>query len=90
MKSIEPDDPMELVGLALPVEDTDAMTDGVIEEYLLMGLNLKQVLHLFRHPAYQMTHQIYHDKGEDYVQSRIQAVRERWAHGWLQGEDRNG
>jgi len=72
---------MELVGVAMPIENTEAMAEAVIEEYLLMGYNPKQVMFLFANPTFTMTHQIYHDRGEAYVQERIRAVVDRWAQG---------
>jgi hypothetical protein len=90
VKEVEEDDPMELVGVALPVEDVDGMTDAVIQEYLFMGWSLKQVLHIFQSPAFNMTHQILHDRGEEYVRSRIRLVVERLSHGWLRGGGQNG
>lgn len=76
---------MELVGVAMPVESTDLMAESIIEEYLIMGYNPRQVMFLFSNPTFNMTHQIYHDRGEEYVRARIGAVMDRWAKGRLQG-----
>lgn len=90
VKEVEEDDPMELVGVALPIEDIDGMTDAIIQEYLFMDWSPKQVLHIFQSPAFNMTHQIYHDHGEEYVRSRMRAVLERLSQGWLRGGVHNG
>jgi hypothetical protein len=90
VKEVEEDDPMELVGVALPVEDVDGMTEAVMQEYLFMGWTPKQVLHIFQSPAFHMTHQIYHDRGEEYVRSRLRAVLERLSQGSLRGGVRHG
>ena len=50
----DPDDPLELNGLAfLTQEDTtDVMCECFIEEFMRMGYNPKQILALFRNPQY--------------------------------------
>ena len=89
MKEVAPEDPMELVGIALPQEDGDSMAECLIEEYLLLGWNDRQLMTLFTRPFFQATHRIYHDKGEEYVQSLIQKVRDKWSQGWIRGDESN-
>ena len=83
MKEVGPDDPMELVGIALPQEDVDYMAECLIEEYVFLGWNDKQLMSMFRTPQFQATHRIYHDKGEEYVLALIQSVRDKWSEGWV-------
>ncbi len=85
MKEVEPEDPMELVGVALPQEDVDYMAECLVDEYVLLGWNDKQLMTLFSHPMFQSTHRIYQDKGEEYVRSVIQRVRDKWSQGWIRG-----
>jgi len=85
MKPFAPRDPMELIGVALPQEDVDYMAECLVEEYLLLGWNDKQLMSLFSRPFFQATHRIYEDKGEEYVQALIQKVRDKWSRGWVQG-----
>ncbi len=85
MKTFEPDDPMELVGVAIPQEDVDYMAECLVEEYALLGWSDKQLMTLFSHPMFQATHRIYQDKGEEYVRSLIQKVRDKWSQGWVRG-----
>jgi hypothetical protein len=89
MKAFEPQDPMELVGIALPQEDADYMAECLVEEYLLLGWNDRQLMSLFTSPFFQATHRIYHDRGEDYVRSLVQRVRDKWSSGWIQRGEPN-
>ena len=83
MKAFEPEDPMELVGVALLQEDVDYMAECLVEEYVLLGWSDKQLMTLFSNPMFQATHRIYQDKGEEYVLSVIQNVRDSWSRGWI-------
>ena len=83
IKTFEPDDPMELVGVALPQENVDYMAECLVEEYVLLGWSDKQLMALFSNPMFQATHHIYQDKGEEYVRSLIQKVRDKWSQGWI-------
>ncbi len=55
---------MELVGMAVPGGDLRAMAECLVEEYLLMGWDERQVMLLFTRPCFRATHRIYRDKGE--------------------------
>jgi hypothetical protein len=90
VKEFEPDDPMELVGVALPAGDQDQLLDDIVLEYLFMGSTPLQILMLFRSPCYGATHQIYRQKGEAYVKERIQRLAEQWSQGWIKEGERNG
>ncbi len=85
MKAFEPEDPMELIGIAIPQQDPDYMAECMIEEYMLLGWNEKQLMSLFTKPFFQATHRIYHDKGEEHIRSLIQGVRDRWLRGSVRG-----
>ncbi len=85
MKCVKPEDPMELVGVSLPPRDTERMAECVIEEYLLLGWNERQLMSLFCRPFFRATHQLYLEKGEDWVRALIQKVRRRWSDGSLRG-----
>jgi hypothetical protein len=78
-KTFEDDDPMELVGIALPDGDLEEMAECLVEEFVKMGFDDAHLLHLFKSPFYDGTHQIYQQKGEDYVQALIGKVRLRWS-----------
>ena len=85
MNNTEPEVPMELVGVHLPDGDLDYMAQCLIEEYMLLGWDEKQMLTLFTHPAFHTTHRIYQDKGEDYVRALIRQVRDEWSPGHIEG-----
>ena len=42
-KDFEPDDPMELVGVAIPGSDPDQALDGIVQEYLFMGWSGRRI-----------------------------------------------
>ena len=85
MKEFAPEDPMELVGVNLPSGDSDDMAECLVEEYLLMGWNERQLMNLFTRPFFQTTHRIYREQGEAYVQALIERVCDKWRHGRIRG-----
>ena len=87
-KEFDPEDPMELVGVAVPEGDDDEALDGIVQEYLFMGWSQSQILFLFTSPYYGATHQIYERKGAAYVNERVQQLAERWANGWIREESK--
>ena len=78
MKPLEPNDPHELVGVALLEGDADLMAECVVEEYLLIGWSDRQLMSLFTRPCFRMTHQIYRERGSDYVATLIAKIRAKW------------
>ncbi|MFQ5657838.1 MAG: hypothetical protein ACE5G5_09880 [Candidatus Methylomirabilales bacterium] len=78
MKDVGPGDPMELVGVGLPEGDPDYMAECLVEEFMLLGWNERQLMTLFTRPFFQTTHRIYREKGEDCVRALIQRVRDKW------------
>jgi len=78
-KPFEDDDPMEMVGVALPDGDIEEMAACIVEEYTKMGLDDAHLLHLFQSPFYAGTHRIYQQKGEEFVRALIQKIRSRWS-----------
>ncbi len=72
-------EPMELVGVAVPGGDSRVMAQCLVEEYLLLGWDERQIMLLFARPCFGATHRIYREKGEAYVRSLIEEVRARWA-----------
>ena len=85
-KEFDPEDPMELVGVAVPEGNDDEALDGIVQEYLFLGWSPTQIMFLFTSPYYGATHQIYERKGAAYVSERVQRLAERWADGWIREE----
>lgn len=77
-KPFEDDDPMELIGVALPGGDMEEAAAVLVEEFVRMGFDDEQLLHLFKNPFYTKTHQIYQQKGEEYMRGLIEKIRLRW------------
>ena len=48
VKDFDPEDPEELVGVAIPGGDADQQLDCIVQEYLLMGWGFQQIMVLFR------------------------------------------
>lgn len=82
MKASAPDDPMELVAIGLADGDPDYMAECLVEEFLLLGWNERQLMNLFTRPFFRATHRIYREQGEAHVRALIQRVAARW------GDDR--
>ncbi len=75
MKRPESDDPMELVGVALPA-DEEAMREMAYtfaEEFAQLGYGEERLLKLFRSPSYAAAHQAWLALGDDQV---LRIVRE--------------
>ena len=85
VKEFDPEDPEELVGVAIPGGDTDQQLECIVQEYLLMGWAFQQIMVLFRSPHYAATHQIYRQKGEGYIKDRVHQLVSQWRQGWRQG-----
>lgn len=79
-KAFGPDDPMELVGVALTA-DADAMDEMarcLVEEYVRDGWDEARLLALFRNPFYRGLHVIYSQRGEEFVKTIIAEACARW------------
>ena len=74
----EADDPMELVGVALPDGDPEELAGAIVEEFIRMGLSNEELLALFRDPFYAGPHAIWRSRGDEYVRGLIHRGRERW------------
>lgn len=74
------EDPYELVGMVIPGEagQTEAMAQAVIEEFILLGWNKKQLMTLFTSSLYLGTHRIYQEKGATWVQALITDICAAW------------
>lgn len=75
-KDVEPDDPMEIVGVVLdrPIDGRglDDMARTFVEEYALMGWSAKRILSLFQHPFYGGAHDAYEALGEARIRELIE------------------
>jgi|ERR1043166_2347914 hypothetical protein len=67
------DDPLELNGVGmLSAEDTtDAMTECLVEEFMRLGYNAKQILAMFRNPHYLGMNMALERRGEQFVRDTI-------------------
>ncbi len=70
MREPDPEDPMELVGVRLPVKDETAlkeMAECFAEEFIRLGHSVEQVLALFKNPFYGGPHEVYRNLGEEWT-----------------------
>ncbi len=79
-KLAEPDDPLALVGVAVPVDEAtfDAMAEVFIDEFVRDGWPDDRLLSFFRSPFYAGLHVIWRRRGEAWVRGQIAAARARW------------
>ena len=77
---IDPEDPMELNGIAFMTdEDTsEAMAECFVEEFMRMGYGAAGILGLFKNPFYIGVNMVLLNRGEEYVRAVIERVFARW------------
>ena len=70
------EDPLELVGCELRLEEEDlaAMAECFVEEFARMGYDADGIFGLFREPFYRGPHSIYLARGAEYVRDLIAAT----------------
>ena len=74
MRETDPQDPMELVGVRLPVTGDTAlreMAECFAEEFIRLGHSVEDVLALFQSPHYSGPHRAYRQFGEDWIRELI-------------------
>ncbi len=76
MPKREPDasDPLELVGVRLPVADDQSVRDMAecfVEEFVRLGHSPEELMTMFQNPFYGGAHQAYQTLGEVYVRELI-------------------
>ena len=82
-KRAEPDDPMALMGVAMPTgpdgnEAMAAMAESLADEFLRMGYSSEQVMQMFRDPFYRITHAIWRAWGEERVRAVVLPLARRY------------
>jgi hypothetical protein len=80
LRPAQPDDPVELVGVPIPIDDAafDEMALTFVEEFVRDGWGNRQLLAMFGAPMYAGLHLIWQVRGEAWVRDLIAATRERW------------
>ncbi|MEX2184099.1 MAG: hypothetical protein WEC14_06600 [Chloroflexota bacterium] len=76
----DPDDPLELVGVPVPVDEAtfDEMARCLVEEYVREGWGDARLMALFRSPFYAGLHVIWRRRGEAWVTDLIAETRRVW------------
>ena len=76
--SIDPDDPMQLHGVALRNGDPTRMLDDILDEFVRIGYRERHLHMLFRDPHYQMTFALGQVVGAETVRLAVRRVLGRW------------
>src|SRR5262245_18048359 len=72
-RTIEPDDPLELVA-TLAHGDPEVMLECMVQEFAWMGCGVTELMGLFRSPTYPVLNQLLTHFGEDDVRRRVEAI----------------
>jgi len=77
---VDPEDPMELHGVALFTEEetNEVMAECFIEEFMRMGHGADHILALFRNPHYTGVHMVWENRGEPFIREKIVEVFGWW------------
>jgi len=76
----EPDDPVELVGVPIRIDDAtfDEMAATFVEEFVRDGWGDRRLLAMFASPEYAALHLVWQARGAAWVRELIAATRELW------------
>ena len=83
-KEIEPDDPMEIVGIEIPGQSEEQLRDMVLcfaEEFAREGWDEEGLLKMFQNPFYRGPYLAWKQKGDDYVREIIREAMSMWRPG---------
>jgi hypothetical protein len=79
--NVEGRNDFELVGMIVPGEPgrdhLEEMAETLIIEFIRMGWSDDRMLALFRNPFYQGPHSVCQQRGEEYVRTLIERLRQR-------------
>ncbi len=82
-KRAEPDDPMALVGVAMPTGPggdaaLEEMATALADEFLRIGYSTEQVMQMFRNPFFRTTHAVWRAWGEERVRAVVNTIAARY------------
>jgi hypothetical protein len=80
-KEPEPDDPLELTGVVLAVQDETSLKEMAIcfvEEFLRDGWSDEQLRAMFRNPCYRGPYLVWRQKGDAFIEEVLKEVRQLW------------
>ena len=88
-KRFEPDDPLELRGVALPASRAaiEDMAYAFVEEFARLGHDEPWLLKVFRSPFYSGPHQAYRVLGDDAVRGIVRECLQAFGRGQLDNAD---
>ena len=80
-KELEPDDPIEMIGLELPNQTEGQLRDMALcfaEEFVREGWKEEELMKLFKNPFYHGPHLVWKQRGDDFVRSVILEALRMW------------
>ncbi|OGW86296.1 MAG: hypothetical protein A3C35_01810 [Omnitrophica bacterium RIFCSPHIGHO2_02_FULL_46_11] len=80
-EEIDPEDPMEMVGIELPGQSEAQLRDMTLsfaEEFVREGYDEEKLMSMFQNPFYQGPYLAWKQKGDDYVRAIIQEAIRMW------------
>ncbi len=80
-KEIEPDDPIEMIGVELPNQTEEQLRDMALcfaEEFVREGWREEQLMKLFQNSFYHGPHLVWKQKGDDFCRSVILEALRMW------------
>ena len=80
-EEIDPEDPMEMVGIELPGQSEAQLRDMTLcfaEEFVREGYDEEKLMSMFQSPFYQGPYLAWKQKGDEYVRAIIQEAIRMW------------
>lgn len=80
-KEVDPEDPLELVGVELPTQTEDGLRDMALciaEEFVREGWDEDKLVAMFQNPFYQGPYLVWKQKGDDFIRKIIQEAMNMW------------
>lgn len=80
-KELEPDDPIEMIGVEIPDQSEEQLRDMALcfaEEFVREGWTQEKLFKMFQDPFYQGPYMVWKQKGDDFVLSVIDEALKMW------------
>lgn len=80
-KESEPDDPIEMIGMAIPNQSEEQLRDMALcfaEEFVREGWGEEKLMKMFQNSFYQGPYLVWKQKGDDFVRSVILEAMKMW------------
>jgi len=78
---IDPEDPLELIGVELPMQSESQLRDMAVcfaEEFVRDGWDEEALMRMFKNPFYQGPYLAWRQKGDEFIRSAIAEAIKMW------------